>query len=209
MLASLAMKTKSVLQVLFPMLSEARRLKIASVVSTRTRSVGVLLENVDVDGRGNENAIARTMDAFGLLCMHRLVTGARSTPLHRKRLVSDRTDAGSKQWIEVSEWSNAEKCVRSLKENGYTVVGTNASSPLSILDIDFTKKSIVAFGNEQKGLSKDLSEFCDVEFALPMTGFVESFNVSVCVAITLHHAFTQRTMKMVSDLCYMITVEPR
>ncbi len=190
------MNTRLALKILSPMLSETRRLKIASVVTSRTRSLGVLLENVDMEGRGNENAITRTMDAFGLLCMHRLGTDAICRK--ERRLKLDRTDAGSKQWIEVSEWSNVGMCIQSLKENGYTVVGTNVSSPLSIMDIDFTKKTVVAFGNEHKGLSKELSEFSDSNFALPMTGFVESFNVSVSVAMTLHHAFSQRILKMVS-----------
>ena len=47
---------------LAPLLSEARRQRIADVVNSRTRSLAVLLENAWDEG--NRNAVLRSMDAF-------------------------------------------------------------------------------------------------------------------------------------------------
>ncbi len=192
---------KRALQSLSPMVSEARRSKIASVVPSRTRSFGILLENVH--DKGNENAVARTMDAFGVLCMHRLTT---VPPVANEKVERIRTDAGAKQWLEILDWSNLEDCVHMLKDNGYMIASTSPNCSLDIVDIDFSKKMVVAFGNEQKGISEGLAKFSDLQFSLPMKGFVESFNVSVCVAITLYHAYCHRIGKMVSFVDCMCTV---
>ncbi len=188
---------KRALQSLSPMVSEARRSKIASVVPSRTRSFGIILENVH--DKGNENAVARSMDAFGVLCMHRLTT---LPPVGNEKVKRVRTDAGAKQWIEISDWSNLEECVHTLKDDGYTIASTSPNCSLDIVDIDFCKKMVVAFGNEQNGISEGLAKLSDLQFSLPMNGFVESFNVSVCAAITLYHAYSHRIGKMVSFYCY-------
>jgi tRNA (guanosine-2'-O-)-methyltransferase len=50
----------------------------------------------------------------------------------------------------------------------------------------------LAFGNEHAGLSAGLRELCDGEFAIPMYGASQSFNVSVSLAVSLHVATEAR-----------------
>ena len=47
------------------------------------------------------------------------------------------------------------------------------------------EKLIFAFGNEEKGLSKDFIKQCDHIISIPMYGFAQSYNVSVSCAIVL------------------------
>ena len=182
------------LSVLSPLISEARRRKITSVISSRTRSVSVLLENVH--DSGNVNAVLRSMDAFGVLTLHRLT----SVPPTKRQKPTVRTDAGTRQWIEIQNWNNLTDCIKTLKDDGFKIACTCPKSSLDITEIDFCQKTVIAFGNERDGISESLAGLSDVKFSLPMCGFVESFNISVSVAITLCHAYSQRMRALVSLL---------
>ena len=75
-----------------------------------------------------------------------------------------------------------------IKKNGYKIVGTstvknNISCDLTDLKLD--EKLIFAFGNEEKGLSKDFIKECDHIISIPMYGFAQSYNISVSCAIVL------------------------
>ena len=185
------------LRLLSPMISEARRGKIASVVATRTHNVSVLLE--DVHDRGNVNAVLRSMEAFGFLNVHQ-VTSSRTKPsTERKKPTRMRTDAGALQWINLKKWSSTADCVRYLKEEqGYKIACASPDSSISLTEMDFCQRTVLAFGSEGQGLSESLLEKSDVTFSIPMVGFVQSFNVSVSVALTLYSAYSQRVQKMVS-----------
>ena len=55
----------------------------------------------------------------------------------------------------------------------------------SIINFKAPKKFVIAFGNEEKGLSNELIKHCDKLINIPMYGFSESYNISVTCAITL------------------------
>lgn len=187
-------KVEKAIRLLSPMISEARREKITSVVAKRTNNVCVLLENIN--NKGNVNAILRSMDAFGFFNVHHVIS-TQTTPTKKERPM--RTDSGSRQWINMKKWSSPEECVHYLKEKqGYKIACASPDAPISIEQLDFCQKVTLAFGNEWEGISKSLSDRSDIAFSIPMTGFVQSFNISVSVAITLHAAYSQREERLVS-----------
>lgn len=193
-------------RILAPMLSESRRQRISSVVASRTSSVAVLLENAG--DLGNRNAVMRSMDAFGVQTLHTLTHGQEKTSHRGGKGVSwMRTDAGARDWLVRREWSEVDACVRHLKTAGYSIASSTPDAEMKLEDIDFTQtKMVVAFGNEHNGLSTALLEASDLQFSIPMVGFVESLNLSVSVAVTLHQALSQRIAKLVrAILTYYIT----
>lgn len=174
-------------------ITETRKSRIASVVASRTNNVAVLLENIT--GKGNENATLRSMDALGFQNIHLV----RSPEIVKKIKTKDsRTDSGAQNWITICNWTSVSACVKHLKESGYKIAAASPDTSVSISEVDFTKKIVVAFGNEWSGVSDALLQGSDLTFSLPMCGFVRSFNVSVAVAITLYHAYMQRVLKLVS-----------
>lgn len=188
------------LRILAPMLSDARRQRISNVIANRTSSVAVLLENVwDM---GNRNAVMRSMDAFGVHTLHTLTHGKEELSHRAKKCASEmRTDAGARSWLITREWSDIPTCVSHLREAGYRIASTVPGAKLKLGDVDFTQqKLVVAFGNEHVGLSPSLLEASDSHFSIPMAGFVESLNLSVSVAVTLHHAHSQRLATLVSGI---------
>ena len=62
-----------------------------------------------------------------------------------------------------------------------------APDSVSLHDLPLEKPLAILFGNEHAGVSEDWSRFVDVYFTIPMMGLVESMNISVCAAITMHH----------------------
>ena len=70
------------------------------------------------------------------------------------------------------------------------------AEPIALEDIDFAKPVALAFGNERLGLSPEFLTICDGAFHIPLYGFTESLNVSVAVAIALHHARLSRTLAL-------------
>lgn len=65
--------------------------------------------------------------------------------------------------------------------------------PVALEDVDFSRPVALAFGNERLGLSAELLAVCDGAFHIPLYGLTESLNVSVAVAIALHHGRLART----------------
>lgn len=141
------------------------------------------------------------MDAFGFLNVHQVIS-AQTTPTRKEHLM--RTDSGSRHWINMRKWSSPEECVHYLKEKqGYKIACASPDVPISIKQLDFCQKMVLAFGNEVQGISNSLSDISDIAFSIPMTGFVQSFNISVSVAITLYAAYSQRVERLVSfSNCY-------
>lgn len=181
------------LRFLAPMISDARREKIASVVGARTRTVCVLLENIN--DKGNVNAVLRSMEAFGFLDVHQVI----STPPKKEPRM--RTDVGARQWVNIRKWATTTECVQYLKEEqGYKIACAVPNAPFSLTQMDFCQKTALAFGSEAYGISDSLSEVSDITFSIPMVGFVQSFNISVSVALTLYSAYCQRVQRLVSSL---------
>ena len=56
----------------------------------------------------------------------------------------------------------------------------------------FPNKFIIVFGAESKGMSKEIKEICDEFLIIPMTGMVQSYNISVSAGIIMYEIFRQR-----------------
>lgn len=66
----------------------------------------------------------------------------------------------------------------------------------SITDVDWTIPTAVVFGNEHKGVSEEALRLADLNIIIPMSGMVESFNISVAAALTLFHVARDRVRRM-------------
>ena len=203
-----AMCLKEALKKLGPMVSERRKARIASAVASRTNSLSLLLENVH--NEGNECAILRSMDALGCLHLHKLQTvPAAPAAWHdskktKKLRFPPRTDAGARGWVHIHHWTHLGECISHLKGNhGYSLVSTCPSASLPISALDFDRKLLVAFGNESSGISEELAAMSDQKFSLPMLGFVDSYNISVCAALVLYHAYLHRTKSHVRNALFL------
>jgi tRNA (guanosine-2'-O-)-methyltransferase len=162
-----------------------RRARIDEVVANRTRTLTVVMEAF-CDPQ-NVNAVLRTCEAFGIQELH-VVEGAMK-PYDRNKKISQNAD----KWLDVHRWRSSAECLEHLRAQGFAVYVTHLDAgarPLA--ELSFAGKVALVFGNESRGVSDDAVRLADATFAIPMRGFVQSFNVSVAAAITLAKAVERR-----------------
>jgi len=184
---------RTVIRALWPVISDARRRKIASVVRARSYSLLPILEGTY--DMGNISAVARSADAMGLGAMHIVATEG----YRFKR--SRRTSKGAEKWLDLWRWrADTVGAIAALKEGGYRVLvampPSERSEAMTDLNLGGPRTgglpTAVVFGNELAGVSREALEMADGEVTIPMAGFSESLNVSVAATLLLAVGFRQR-----------------
>ncbi|NBB85570.1 MAG: TrmH family RNA methyltransferase [Bacteroidetes bacterium] len=170
-----------------PFLTERRQARIEAVLEERTTTVVPVVEGIV--NTGNVSAVMRSAEALGFHQFHVIKNAADDTQFKTSR----RTSQGAEKWLDVQVWDTPATCARRLRERGYRVVVTHlddAAVPLGTLD--FTQPTAIVFGNERDGASEALLAEADATCILPMSGFTQSFNISVAAALVLYHAREDR-----------------
>lgn len=170
---------RAIVDVLGPMVTEARLARIDGVIAQRTRSLVPVLEGLSDPHNGA--AILRSADAFGCHEVH-IVDGR--FPF----AVSHRVSRGAHRWLELVRHAEAEACAASLHARGYQIFVASMEGDLVPEDLAKVPKAAIVLGNEHKGPSDAMRAAADGTYRIPMVGFVESLNVSVASAITLYVA---------------------
>ena len=172
-----------VVKTIGPLLTADRVAKIERVVAGRNFSNAVVLEGIY--DRGNISAVMRTAEAFGFVNFHVIETQERFKE-------ANRVTQGADKWTEVQKWKTTRECVLDLKKRGHKIVATSLEASKPIDEIDWTVPTALVLGNEKDGISKEMFELSDERVVIPMTGFVQSFNISVAGALCLYHLYLDR-----------------
>ena len=165
-----------------------RKARIDEVVANRTRTLTVVMEAF-CDPQ-NVNAVLRTCEAFGIQELHAIEGPMK--PYDRNKKISQNAD----KWLDVHRWKSTAECLGHLRDQGFVIYVTHldpGTRPLG--ELSFAGKAALVFGNESRGVSEDAVRLADATFAIPMRGFVQSFNVSVAAAITLAKAVERREVE--------------
>jgi tRNA (guanosine-2'-O-)-methyltransferase len=164
---------------------EARKDRIAQVISRRTRSLVVVLDQL-LDSF-NMGAVARTCEGLGLQELHVI-----EHPEHPYRRHPGVTK-GCEKWLDIHRWPDFESCRANLVGRGYALWASDlAEGALPVGQMRFEGKMALIFGNERRGVSAEALAAADGRFCIPMRGFVQSFNISVAVSATLSQAIAWR-----------------
>lgn len=167
-----------ILAVLQPYLSEARQARLEAALAARTRRLIVVLE--DVFDEHNSAAVLRTAEALGVLEVH-------YAPRTIGFKVSKRVSLGSHKWIDLVKSPDIATVAAGLKARGYRVAGAALrGDTVRLEDLPLDRPLALVFGNEHAGLSAQALAAVDQAYAIPMSGFVESFNLSVAAAISMY-----------------------
>ena len=173
------------------LLTKDRVEKIHQVVAQRISSFIPVFENVHDEG--NMSAAMRSAEAFGFY--HFYVLNWKS--LQKKK--ANRVTKGAEKWLRISYFSKTQDCVRALKDQGFQIVATDLCAKKPIEAIDFQKPTALIFGNEHEGVSPELLKSVDETVIIPMTGFCQSFNISVAAALAFYHVKTQKQCDLTED----------
>jgi len=164
-------------------LTPERKEKIERYARMRTRYVTVALE--DVYQGHNMSAVLRSADCFGIQDIH-VIEG------RHPYFVREEIAKGASQWLSLhhynqKEVNNTELCFQELRNKGYMIVATTPHEKDKYIDmLPLDRKVALVFGTEQQGLSPYALNNADAFVKIPMYGFTESFNISVCAGIALY-----------------------
>lgn len=136
----------------------------------------------------NFGAIARTAECAGV---HGIIVPSRGTA----QIGSDamKTSAGALNYIPVCRAENLKLTIKNLQENGIQVIACSEKATETIYEKDFSIPVVLLMGSEEDGISPEYLKLCDGHAKLPITGSIESLNVSVATGIITYEAVRQRT----------------
>ena len=101
--------------------------------------------------------------------------------------------SGAAEIVNYFRVTNLKRSISELKKYGYWVYGFDSSESYKPSNINFTKKSILVFGSEGKGMRDLVKKECDEIIQLKMQQnkhyLIDSLNVSNAATIALYEFF--------------------
>ncbi len=129
----------------------------------------------------NIGAIIRSCAAFETLG---LIVQDKNSPLESGAM--DKAAAGTIEFVPIARVTNLSRAIEALKENGFWVMGMDGYADTTIDKVNKNGKIAIVMGSEGKGMRRLVQENCDSSVKLPISGNVESLNVSTAAAIALY-----------------------
>ncbi len=165
-------------QVLSPQLTEERRLKMENTAKERTERFSLILQ--DIHHPHNVSACLRSAEAFGVLNVH--------VVNRQEAFQASSVAKGVERWLNLSKHTDIASCVADLRKHSYCIAAAmpNPEHCTTVSELPLDRPLAILFANEHEGMSPDWRPFVDMYFTIPMVGMVESLNISVSAAITLH-----------------------
>ena len=161
--------------------------RIKNVLNCRMNNLTVLVEAVNKPH--NLSAILRTCDAAGVfeanfICKKKEVKTFNSTA------------QGSQKWVKLNNHETSISAISELKDKGFKLYGTTLNKKsIDYRNFDYSENTCFVLGAEKWGLSDELISKVDESIFIPMSGMVQSLNVSVAASILLFEAVRQREIK--------------
>jgi 23S rRNA (guanosine2251-2'-O)-methyltransferase len=137
----------------------------------------------------NLGACLRVADAFGV----HAVVAPKDRAVGITPAVS-KVASGAAQTVPYVVVTNLARALRQLKEHGIWIIGADQTANVSLYDAKLTGAVAWVFGAEGIGMRRLTREHCDVWVRIPMSGTVESLNVSVASGVCLSETVRQRTV---------------
>ena len=105
-----------------------------------------------------------------------------------------KASAGALAYTPVAKVTNLNKTMDQLKEIGMWFVCARMDAP-EMYDVNMTGPIGLVIGNEGDGVSRLVSENCDMAASIPMVGDIDSLNASVSCGVLAYEIVRQRRGK--------------
>ena len=135
----------------------------------------------------NIGAIARSAECSGVDAIILALKGG--AQLNEDAVKSS---AGALHKVPVCRHSNLVEVIEYLQDSGIEVCAVTEKAEKYFFNKDFSQPLCLLMGNEYEGISWDYLKKCNDSVRIPMTGTIESLNVSVATGIVLFEAVKQR-----------------
>ena len=137
----------------------------------------------------NFGAIARTCSCAGV---DALIIGTRGGAAVNGDAV--KASAGALHTLPVCKVDNMQNALRYLRDSGITLVAATEHTDKNYTQVDMTLPLAIVMGNEEKGIYEENLKLCNEKVRIPMTGTIESLNVSVAAGVFIYEVVRQRLL---------------
>lgn len=103
-----------------------------------------------------------------------------------------KTSAGALHSIPVCKVENMQNALNYLRQSGISLIAATEHTEQNYTQADMSKPIAIVMGSEEHGIYEENLKLCDEKVRIPMTGTIESLNVSVAAGIFLYEAIRQR-----------------
>lgn len=149
------------------------------IAQTKETSTLIVLDQAN-DPR-NIGSVLRSAAAFGA---DAVLVPDRGTPESTGAMA--KAAAGALETMPFIRVTNLARTLRSLKDSGYWCVGLDGRAQQTLAETEMTGRTAIVMGAEGSGLRQLTAETCDYLAKIPISGQMESLNLSIAASIALY-----------------------
>ncbi|MDH5366455.1 MAG: 23S rRNA (guanosine(2251)-2'-O)-methyltransferase RlmB [Cyclobacteriaceae bacterium] len=135
----------------------------------------------------NFGAIARTAECAGI---HGIVIPDKGGAAINSDAM--KTSAGGLNFIPVCREHNLKTTINYLKDSGLQIVACTEKADNSLYESKLSEPCAIILGSEEDGISEEYLKLADQKVFIPMSGKIQSLNVSVSAGVVIYEAIRQR-----------------
>ena len=134
----------------------------------------------EIEDPHNFGAIIRSADAFGVDGI--IIKKQNQVPVN---MTVSKVSTGAIEFVKIAQVANLTATIEKLKENGYWIYSADGSGKDDYQNINYDGPVALVVGSEGRGISQLVLKNSDFIIKIPMSGHVNSLNVSVATGILL------------------------
>ena len=178
---------------------------VARIAAARYADADDLLDTLETKIGSSDPPLVLGLDAIedprnmGSILRTSECTGVHGVFIAERRAVGltgvvAKVAAGALEYVPVARVTNLVRLIEQLKARNIWVVGAAGDASQSYTDWDWTLPAAIFLGSEGHGLHRLVREHCDTLVRIPVSGKLDSLNVSVAAGVLLYEARRQRTL---------------
>ena len=135
----------------------------------------------------NIGAIARTAECAGVDAI--IVPERGSAQINADAV---KTSAGALHYVPVCKVKNLTNTIKFLKNSGLRIAAATEKTSDLYFSIDYREPFALILGAEDTGISPESLRLADYLISIPLSGHIESLNVSAAASVIIYEAVKQR-----------------
>ena len=148
--------------------------------SSKGKQQPLILILDEIEDPQNFGAILRCADAFSVDGV--IIKSKNQVPLN---WTVAKVSTGAIEYVKVAQVANLNNIIKVLKEHGFWIYAADGSGKDSYEKVDYSGSVALIVGSEGRGISQLVMKNSDFVIKIPMSGHVNSLNVSVSTGILL------------------------
>ena len=154
---------------------------LASIIASAKKKEHPLILILDeIEDPHNFGAIIRSADAFDVNGI--IIKNRNQAPV---TMIVSKVSTGAIEYVRIAQVTNLVSAINKLKDNGFWIYAADGSAKDEFQKVKYDGPVALVVGSEGRGISRLVLDNSDFIIKIPMSGHVNSLNVSVATGIIL------------------------